>query len=564
MCRLCRARGVGGPFALVENDPPSSSHVDDDAFVPCRVARSVLAEASPHHHRSHRRVDAPGSAARVARVVVGAGVAGACAAEELCRLAPDDDVVLVAATDAVKAVLDVERVTRRLSVVNVVERPIDSALAYENIRVARGVVTGMDPAARTLTLKLKRAPPTSGDERDARREGEGEGEGDEETTLRYDQLFVCVGAAPVVPEACRGDVAASVTRTVRDVEDVTGLCDALRRARRALLVGNGGIAMEIVGALCGGDGGGGGGGGDDDAPASDAPPPRELVWAHRHSTVGDSFFDRDAGAFLMGLLSRGGTRRDGRSRGGNAAEKTRKRRRRGKDDGDGEDEDAAGVVEGGTSTVVGGAAGPSWVKTMTSALESGTREPFALRPRPDVELRAVEAAGDDDDDADGFAAVAVLSDGERVPVDLIIVAAGVDPAPRVAFLPRDVYARGDDGGVEGAFYLTLVPIRPRSRGERRSLRTLPGDSLRPPLGFNPRPRCLSTPPDAFELHPDIIARTERPATVADGRRGRPDGHARGERGRGRGRADPIERVREGGGRDHLGAGRGVVRGGLGG
>ena len=43
----------------------------------------------------------------------------------------------------------------------------------------------------------------------------------------------------------------------------------------------------------------------------------------------------------------------------------------------------------------------------------------------------------------------------------------------------------------GAFYpFTLVPIRPRSRGERRSLRTSPGDSLRPPHGFNPRPRCL--------------------------------------------------------------------------
>ena len=34
--------------------------------------------------------------------------------------------------------------------------------------------------------------------------------------------------------------------------------------------------------------------------------------------------------------------------------------------------------------------------------------------------------------------------------------------------------------------LTLVPIRPRSRGERRFLRTLlPGASLRPRLGFNP-------------------------------------------------------------------------------
>ena len=51
-------------------------------------------------------------------------------------------------------------------------------------------------------------------------------------------------------------------------------------------------------------------------------------------------------------------------------------------------------------------------------------------------------------------------------------------------------------------FCTLVPIRPRSRGERRSLRTLPGASLRPPHAFNPRPRRLSTPPDAFELHLD--------------------------------------------------------------
>ena len=40
----------------------------------------------------------------------------------------------------------------------------------------------------------------------------------------------------------------------------------------------------------------------------------------------------------------------------------------------------------------------------------------------------------------------------------------------------------------------LFPIRPHRRGERRSLRTLPGASLRPgSLAFNPRPRCLSTP-----------------------------------------------------------------------
>eukprot|EP00982_Pelagococcus_subviridis_P017020 31508-Pelagococcus_subviridis.AAC.8 len=39
-------------------------------------------------------------------------------------------------------------------------------------------------------------------------------------------------------------------------------------------------------------------------------------------------------------------------------------------------------------------------------------------------------------------------------------------------------------------YITLVPIRPRWRGERRSLRTFARVSLRPPLGFNTRPRRL--------------------------------------------------------------------------
>jgi hypothetical protein len=48
--------------------------------------------------------------------------------------------------------------------------------------------------------------------------------------------------------------------------------------------------------------------------------------------------------------------------------------------------------------------------------------------------------------------------------------------------------------VLGAFY-TLVPIRPRSRGERRSLRTFAVVPLRPgSLAFDPdTPRRLSTP-----------------------------------------------------------------------
>jgi len=82
---------------------------------------------------------------------------------------------------------------------------------------------------------------------------------------------------------------------------------------------------------------------------------------------------------------------------------------------------------------------------------------------------------------------AAASNGQMAAV-LSLARAGADPNRR------------DENG--GAFY-TLVPIRPRRRGERRSLRTFPGVSLRPHLAFNPRPRPLSTPTDAFQLHPNF-------------------------------------------------------------
>jgi hypothetical protein len=76
-------------------------------------------------------------------------------------------------------------------------------------------------------------------------------------------------------------------------------------------------------------------------------------------------------------------------------------------------------------------------------------------------------------------------------------------------LGEEIFVTGGQGfrgsgtpSVSGAFY-TLVPVRPRRRGERRSLRALPVASLRPPPAFNPRPRRLSTPTDACQLHPDI-------------------------------------------------------------
>ena len=89
---------------------------------------------------------------------------------------------------------------------------------------------------------------------------------------------------------------------------------------------------------------------------------------------------------------------------------------------------------------------------------------------------------------------------------------------------------GAGRGPAGAFY-TLVPIRPRRRGERRSLRTFAVVSLCPgSLAFNPRPRRLSTPPltpfnstPTFARMDNYPQRRRRARTGARRRRGRARG-----------------------------------------
>jgi hypothetical protein len=69
---------------------------------------------------------------------------------------------------------------------------------------------------------------------------------------------------------------------------------------------------------------------------------------------------------------------------------------------------------------------------------------------------------------------------------------------------------------EGAFYhLTLVPVRPRRRGERRSLRTFsPGVRLSSPTLRSQYPPStpFNSASDAFQLHPDV--RSYGPSTLS--------------------------------------------------
>ena len=89
-------------------------------------------------------------------------------------------------------------------------------------------------------------------------------------------------------------------------------------------------------------------------------------------------------------------------------------------------------------------------------------------------------------DCSGLTQGAFRDAGTWIPRDAYQQRAFATPVTDVRdAMPGDLLFFGDSDAVEdvGAFY-TLVPIRPRSRGERRSLRTLPGVSLRPSLAFS--------------------------------------------------------------------------------
>lgn len=510
MCRICRARGlVRG--ARDGGAPPGVAFVDasrppEDDEIPCGFA-TADARSDAETFVSGADGDGP-PPPPVTRVVVGAGVAGTCCAEELCRLRPRDAVVLVTAGDAVKSVRQVERVTKNVETVHIEEKPA-TALSHVNLSVvSNAVAVGVDIDKKVLFLEESITPGSSercvqrdtkavetrGASKRARDGGVYENKNKtappekRRRALAYDQLCVCAGAAPrsvflgnarstdgekneknektrsdPLPlekrrepenDAARETLAASITIVVRDAESVDALRERTRRARRVLLVGNGGIAMELADALCRDDVARERSAAKENESAAKEDRPllkpsrtetavandRELVWAARHAAIGDAFFDRDAAAFLADVAEREGLTRTGEPLQLDGSEKDRSHQFPGQKP----------IIR----SRAGNAAGPDWTRRARFSSKETRGVPrgsaarfrrFRLRVAAGAEL--VSVVPNDSAEKNPFPATAVLSDGSRFGIDLIVSAAGVDPGPNVAWLPKERVARGSDGGV---------------------------------------------------------------------------------------------------------------------
>ena len=217
--------------------------------------------------------------------VIGGGIAGVCCAQEISRLNPEKEIVLISCTDVLREVTSIMKLTSNLEEISVFERCADQfTMDNHNIKVIIASLDTIEPVNKELYL--------SNGER-----------------VLYSQVCICTGSQPKTllthatptspPPSSSTNTSASVSVsasasasiiTIRDLESVQGLAQRLQTAHARshtgtgtstiAVIGNGGIAMELVNALsfC------------------------QVEWIVKDAYVGSAFFDATAAAFIAPTL----------------------------------------------------------------------------------------------------------------------------------------------------------------------------------------------------------------------------------------------------------------------
>ncbi|KAI1888151.1 hypothetical protein AGOR_G00182080 [Albula goreensis] len=150
-------------------------------------------------------------------VVVGGGIAGVTCTEQLASQFPSDEIVLLTAAPLIKAVTNFKQVSKTLEDFDVEEQP-SSILQekYPNVRVIQSAV-------RQLQAKEHKVQTENGEE------------------FHYEKLCICTGGRPKLFTQDNPYVLG-----IRDTDSAQEFQKRLSTAKRIVVIGNGGIALELV------------------------------------------------------------------------------------------------------------------------------------------------------------------------------------------------------------------------------------------------------------------------------------------------------------------------------
>lgn len=307
--------------------------------------------------------------------VVGGGIAGVSCAEGLSFLEPEKRIILITASPLVKAVTNVVPLSKTVMHFDIEEKSAATlGDKHKMLQVIQDIVIKIDTTKKMIETRNGKI-------------------------INFKMLCLCTGAKPKLIAENNDFVVG-----IRDTESVVQFSHRLKNAKRVIIVGNGGIATEIVHEVKG----------------------VEMIWVIKDKHISATFVDPGAAEFFLNKISQSDT-----SGNLSKADAPTKRMRY--------------VVSDGTLTKNGAALGPDWhssfdmsgtlFKSTNVHVEYECEVSRVFTPDEQKQLASTEE----------WPVYAQLTSGKIVGCDLIISATGVTPNSDICGL--EDLARGEDAGL---------------------------------------------------------------------------------------------------------------------
>uniref|UniRef100_A0A5S6QA76 Pyridine nucleotide-disulfide oxidoreductase domain-containing protein 1 n=1 Tax=Trichuris muris TaxID=70415 RepID=A0A5S6QA76_TRIMR len=185
-------------------------------------------------------------------VVIGGGVAAMSCVEQLGVLCPNESILILTASNVVKIVSNWQKVGTLLESFDVSEMSISSVTdRFANVQVICSQVVELNSSRKELKTIDGR-------------------------TFTYKKLCLATGGRPKIIADHPNVIG------IRDTESVEEFGTRLKNARRIVVVGNGGIATEIVGEISN----------------------VEIIWSVKHESISAAFVDAGAARFFLPHLNK--------------------------------------------------------------------------------------------------------------------------------------------------------------------------------------------------------------------------------------------------------------------
>ncbi|KAG8005719.1 Pyridine nucleotide-disulfide oxidoreductase domain-containing protein 1 [Nibea albiflora] len=327
-------------------------------------------------------------------VIVGGGIAGVTCVEQLSSQIPSAEVALITAGPQIKAVTNYKQVSKTLEEFDVEEKP-SSVLEekFPNLTVIHSAVKSLHTQSHANGR-----------------------------VFGYEKLCICSGARPKLLTRDNPYVLG-----IRDTDSAQEFQKRLANAKRIVVVGNGGIALELVFEVEG----------------------CEVIWAVKDKAIGNTFFDPGAAQFLIPSLEASKPERPA------PCKRTRYTTEEPAPGGSQTfTADKSAQVDGSGPTGVGSALGPDWHEGIVLRGAEQVSRRVSLEYQCEVEkiftseelLNSPQQTLRPENEG-SWPVYIQLTNGKTFGCDFVVSATGVMPNTE-PFLHGNKFALADDGGLQ--------------------------------------------------------------------------------------------------------------------